>query len=53
MEYGAFPAVANRNVLKKELLLAYFIKKDLNIIDAIQVKVEHRVHVVPFCPKSQ
>jgi len=24
MEYGAFPAVANRNVLKKELLLAYF-----------------------------
>jgi len=24
MEYGAFPAVANRTVLKKELLLAYF-----------------------------
>ncbi len=44
MNYGAFPAVVNRNVLKKELLLAYFddfIYKDIAArynVNAVKVK---------------
>ncbi len=57
MEFGAFPAVANRNVLKKELLLAYFddfIYKDIVArynINAIKLK-ELAIYLATNASKS-
>ncbi len=57
MEFGAFPAVANRNVLKKELLLAYFddfIYKDIVSrykINAIKLK-EMAIYLATNASKS-